>query len=90
MRTRHHSALSARDAGGGREVRSFALQIKAAGDDGTVEVTAPFSACDNYDDVIAKGAFIQSLKRPQGGWNHARHALAARCRQAYRRLDGDG
>jgi len=52
-----------KDAGGGREVRSFALQIKAAGDDGTVEgYGSVFGVRDNYDDVIAKGAFIQSLK----------------------------
>ena len=52
-----------KDAGGGREVRSFALQIKATGDDGTVEgYGSVFGVRDNYDDVIAKGAFIQSLK----------------------------
>lgn len=52
-----------KDAGGGREVRSFALQIKAAGEDGTVEgYGSVFGVRDNYDDVIAKGAFIQSLK----------------------------
>jgi len=52
-----------KDAGGGREVRSFALQIKAAGDDGTIEgYGSVFGVRDNYDDVIAKGAFIQSLK----------------------------
>lgn len=52
-----------KDAGGGREVRSFALQIKAAGDDGTVEgYGSVFGVRDNYDDVIAKGAFIDSLK----------------------------
>jgi HK97 family phage prohead protease len=52
-----------KDAAGGREVRSFALQIKAAGDDGTVEgYGSVFGVRDNYDDVIAKGAFVQSLK----------------------------
>ena len=52
-----------KDAGGGREVRSFALQIKAAGDDGTVEgYGSVFGVRDNCDDVIAKGAFVQSLK----------------------------
>ena len=52
-----------KDAGGGREVRSFALQIKAAGDDGTVEgYGSVFGVRDNHDDVIAKGAFVQSLK----------------------------
>ena len=44
-------------------MRSFALQIKAAGDDGTVEgYGSVFGVRDNYDDVIAKGAFVQSLK----------------------------
>lgn len=52
-----------KDAGGGREVRSFALQIKATGDDGTVEgYGSVFGVRDNYDDVIAKGAFVKSLK----------------------------
>lgn len=48
---------------GGREVRSYALQIKAAGDDGTVEgYGSVFGVRDNYDDVIAAGAFAQTLK----------------------------
>ena len=52
-----------KDAGGGREVRSFALQFKATGDDGTVEgYGSVFGVRDNYDDVIAKGAFMDSLK----------------------------
>lgn len=52
-----------KDTGGGREVRSFALQIKATGDDGTVEgYGSVFGVRDNYDDVIAKGAFVDSLK----------------------------
>lgn len=52
-----------REAAGGREVRSFALQIKATGEDGTVEgYGSVFGVRDNYNDVIAKGAFIQSLK----------------------------
>ena len=51
-----------KDAGGGREVRSFALQIKATGDDGTVEgYGSVFGVRDNYDDVISKGAFLASL-----------------------------
>ena len=61
--TMKHKAPERKDAGGGREVRSFALQIKAAGDDGTVEgYGSVFGVRDNYDDVIAKGAFVQSLK----------------------------
>lgn len=63
MRTKTPQRPEHKDAGGGREVRSFALQIKAAGDDGTVEgYGSVFGVRDNYDDVIAKGAFIQSLK----------------------------
>jgi len=63
MRTKTPQRLERKDAAGGREVRSFALQIKAAGDDGTVEgYGSVFGVRDNYDDVIAKGAFIQSLK----------------------------
>ena len=49
-------------SGGGREVRSFALQIKAAGDDGSVDgYGSVFGVRDNYDDVIAKGAFAATL-----------------------------
>lgn len=63
MRTKTPQRPERKDAGGGREVRSFALQIKAAGDDGTVEgYGSVFGVRDNYDDVIAKGAFVQSLK----------------------------
>lgn len=47
----------------GRQVRSFALHIKAAGEDGTVEgYGSVFGVRDNYDDVIAKGAFAATLK----------------------------
>lgn len=63
MRTKTLQRPERKDAGGGREVRSFALQIKAAGDDGTVEgYGSVFGVRDNYDDVISKGAFVQSLK----------------------------
>lgn len=55
--------LECRDAGGGRQTRSFALSIKATGDDGSVEgYGSVFGVRDNYDDVIAKGAFLASLK----------------------------
>ena len=54
--------LQRKDDAGGREVRSYALQIKATGDDGKVEgYGSVFGVRDNYDDVIAKGAFKQSL-----------------------------
>jgi len=45
----------------GREFRSYALQIKAA-EDGAIEgYGSVFGVRDNYDDVIAKGAFSASL-----------------------------
>jgi len=47
----------------GREVRSYALEIRATGDDGTVEgYGSVFGVKDSYDDVIVKGAFAESLK----------------------------
>lgn len=55
--------LERRNAQGGRQIRSFALQIKATGDDGSIEgYGSVFGVVDNYDDVIAKGAFAASLK----------------------------
>ena len=55
--------LERKEAAGRRETRSYALQIKATGDDGTVEgYGSVFGVKDNYDDVIAAGAFIESLK----------------------------
>ena len=39
------------------------FEIKAVNADGTVEgYGSVFGVRDNYDDVIAKGAFVQSLK----------------------------
>lgn len=44
------------------QVRSFALQIKATGDDGTIEgYGSVFGVLDSYDDVIIPGAFTASL-----------------------------
>ena len=71
--------LEHKEAAAGREVRSFALQIKATGDDGTVEgYGSVFGVRDNYDDVIAKGAFSGSLKEhktagtmPAMLWQHS-------------------
>jgi HK97 family phage prohead protease len=55
--------LERREAAGGREVRSYVLQIKATGDDGTVEgYGSVFGVRDSYDDVIAGGAFAGSIK----------------------------
>jgi len=60
---RKRVTLELRSSAGGREVRSFALQIKATGDDGAIEgYGSVFGVRDNYDDVIAKGAFSESLK----------------------------
>ncbi|TDN50435.1 HK97 family phage prohead protease [Azoarcus indigens] len=54
--------LERREAGRGREVRSFALQIKAAGEDGKIEgYGSVFGVRDSYDDVIAAGAFAATL-----------------------------
>lgn len=54
--------LEKREAPGGRQVRSFALSIKATGDDGAIEgYGSVFGVRDNYDDMIAKGAFLGSL-----------------------------
>lgn len=54
--------LERKDAAGARQVRSFALQIKAAGDDGTLEgYGSVFGVRDNWDDIIASGAFAASL-----------------------------
>ena len=55
--------LEIREAAGGREVRSFAMQIKATGDDGMIEgYGSVFGVADSYDDVIARGAFAASLQ----------------------------
>jgi HK97 family phage prohead protease len=63
----------------GREVRSFALHIKAAGNDGSVEgYGSVFGVRDQYDDVIAAGAFAASLAAHKAAgtmpamlWQHA-------------------
>ena len=50
-----------KEAPGARQVRSFALEIRAA-EDGSIEgYGSVFGVKDNYDDVIAKGAFLASL-----------------------------
>lgn len=46
----------------GREVRSFALQVKAVSDEGVIEgYGSVFGVPDSYDDVVAAGAFAKSL-----------------------------
>lgn len=57
-----HPMIETRDTKGGREVRNFAFELKATGDSGAVEgYGSVFGVRDNYDDVIAKGAFAASL-----------------------------
>jgi HK97 family phage prohead protease len=49
-------------SGAAPEQRAFALEIRAAGDDGTLEgYGSVFGVRDSYDDVIAAGAFQRSL-----------------------------
>ena len=60
MQTRNR-ALEKREAPGGREIRSFALQIKSS-EDGPIEgYGSVFGVKDSYDDVIAAGAFAATL-----------------------------
>jgi HK97 family phage prohead protease len=62
-KTPPHKALERRAApANGRQVKAFALQLKAAGEDGSVEgYGAVFNTVDSWDDVIAPGAFTASL-----------------------------
>lgn len=54
--------IERKDATGKREERAYRLDIKAVGDDGTVEgYGSVFGVKDSYDDVIAGGAFSTSL-----------------------------
>ena len=54
--------LERKESPNGRQIRSFAFSVKATGDDGTVEgYGSVFGVRDNYDDVIAQGAFLASL-----------------------------
>lgn len=60
---RYPTTLQTRDAGTAREVRSCALEIRAVGDDGAIEgYGSVFGVRDDYDDVIAAGAFLATLK----------------------------
>lgn len=52
-----------KDGPSSRQVRSYALEIRATGDDGSIEgYGSVFGVRDHYDDVIAPGAFVQSLR----------------------------
>lgn len=62
--TAHHKER--REAAGIREMRSFALELRATGEDGTVEgYGSVFGQKDSYDDVIARGAFAGTLAAHQ-------------------------
>jgi hypothetical protein len=62
-KTMPRRAPECRDGGPARQHLAFALQIKAAGDDGTVEgYGSVFDVVDAYSDTIAKGAFEASLR----------------------------
>lgn len=55
--------LETRNDTNGRETRTVAFEIRATGDDGSVEgYGSVFGVRDSYDDVIAAGAFASSIK----------------------------
>jgi HK97 family phage prohead protease len=55
--------LQTRDTGTAREVRSCVLEVRAVGDDGSIEgYGSVFGVRDDYDDVMASGSFVASLK----------------------------
>lgn len=54
--------IERKDGAAARETRSYVFEVKATGDDGSVEgYGSVFGVKDSYDDVIAAGAFIKSL-----------------------------
>ena len=54
--------LEQREASG-REIRAYAFEFRASGDDGMIEgYGSVFGHKDSYDDIIAPGAFSASLK----------------------------
>ena len=54
--------LEHKDSDAKRETRAIALQIKASEDGTIVGYGSVFDVKDNYDDIIAPGAFAASLK----------------------------
>lgn len=59
---KNHQRLERKDGPGRRETRAFALEIRATSDDGVLEgYGSVFGVRDDYDDVIAAGAFLPSL-----------------------------
>lgn len=62
MQTKTTPRLERKDAVTGHETRSFVFEVRATGEDGTVEgYGSVFGVKDSYDDVIASGAFMKSL-----------------------------
>lgn len=63
MRTRDtRRALELRSSAASRNQKTFALEIRATGEDGTIEgYGSVFNELDAYNDVIAPGAFASSL-----------------------------
>lgn len=58
-----HRLIERKGAAGDRETRAYSLSIRATSDSGTVEgYGSVFGVRDTYDDVIASGAFVDSLK----------------------------
>ena len=56
------SRIELRDTPDGRQTRSCALQIRAVGEDGTIEGYASvFGVVDTWDDIIAAGAFAATI-----------------------------
>ncbi len=51
------------DDAGAREQRAFSFEVRAAGEDGTIEgYGSVFGVKDSYDDVVMPGAFGDSIK----------------------------
>lgn len=65
MQTRHNKPegrFERRDAPEARRTKAVALELRAAGEDGTIEgYGSVFGVVDDWDDVVAKGAFTASL-----------------------------
>lgn len=62
MKPRQQNKFETRDAGGGREFRAFAFDIKSVAEDGTIEgYGSVFDVKDSYDDIIKPGAYLDTL-----------------------------
>jgi HK97 family phage prohead protease len=82
LATQQHLERKERSSAGKPETRAFSLSLKAVGDDGSVEgYGSVFGVRDNYDDVIAAGAFEGTLKAHKSAgtmpamlWQHSADA----------------